>query len=129
MAWPDEAMNERLEVFSSRLPQDLLAAIAKYDSHPTADLIRSLKIRDIPEACFHPSFKHVVASHPTHFCPIVRERKRREVQNQNRHRTGNPFLPIFGDPHSWLLTFDPWRFQTLPELDYLPDWVREEFRA
>jgi hypothetical protein len=125
-------MSERVQVLSNKLPYDMLALIAKYDSHPTADLIRSLDICEFPATSGAPARKLVSVKHPTHFCPITREQKRRELHNKNRHLTGHPWvpwMPIFGDPYSWLLSFDQWRFETVPELDYLPDWAREEFGA
>ena len=122
-------MSERLEVLARKLPAEVLAKIARYDSHPTADLIRTLKFRDIQATSVHPARKAVTATPPTYFCPIVWEIMYRKSRNATRDQTGRLFLPIFGDPHTWLLSFDEWRFNTLSDLEYLPDWAVEEYLA
>jgi hypothetical protein len=27
------------------------------------------------------------------------------------------------------MIFDQWQYETVPELDYLPDWVKEQYRT
>ena len=120
-------MSERAKILGTKLPHDLLTLIEAYDSHPTADLIRSMQFLDIRATSVHPARKVVTAVPPTYFCPIVWETMFRKRRNANRNQTGYPFLPIFGDPHSWVLSFDAWRFNTLSDLEYLPDWAIEEY--
>ena len=120
-------MSERVQVLEGKLPEALLAKIARYDSHVAADLIRSLHFRELPATGVSPPRKLVSATEPTYFCPVARETMFRELNNRTRHQTGHVFLPIFGDTHSWLMSFDTWRFDTVLDLDYLPDWAREQY--
>jgi len=123
-------MSERAKVLSSKLPHAVLTLIDAYDSHLTADLIRSLQFRDIEETPTQTPRKVVTAVHPTYFCPIVWQTMFRKRRNAIRNQSGHifmPILPLFGDAHSWVLSFDAWRFNNLLDLEYLPDWAIEEY--
>jgi len=119
-------MSDRAQALVSKLPAELLAKVASYDSHATADLIRSLAFREFAGTAISPPRKLVSATLPTYFVPGANEIHRRTLHNR---QAGRVWLPIFADTQSWLLKFDTWRFQTVPELDYRPDWVVEQYNA
>ena len=123
-------MSERVQALRSKLPQALLSIIASYDSHATADLIRSLHFREIPATAWTAAHSKLVsAEKPTYFLPHAKEIQRRILQNRNRHKTGGVWLPIFNDCRIWLMSFNTWKFGTHPDVDYLQDWVKEQYRA
>jgi hypothetical protein len=99
-------MNERINALKGSLPRGVLGLISAYDCHPTADLMRTVKMKrwdaepDIPDGMW------LTVEEPAYFLP----------------------------PYDWLdrrtemaFYFRRWCFDTLPEMDYLEDWVAEEF--
>ena len=119
-------MSDRARALRSKLPDELLAKVAAYDSHPTADLIRSLEFRELARSRLAYARKLISCTGQTYFVPSNSEICRRARHNQQR-QPSQVWLPIFYDSQSWLLKFDAWRFQTVPELDYRPDWVVEHY--
>ena len=112
---------ERVQALRSKLPKALLSIIASYDSHATADLIRSLHFRELPATGVSPPRKLISTEKPTYFVQQNREIQRRRLQNVNRHLTSHVWLRIFGGTYSWMLYFETWRFGTNPDIDYLSD--------
>ena len=107
------------------LPQEVLALISKFDSHPTADLIKELTFCAYQRTCVSAATLFVTIKPPAYFVPARVELKRRIAHNRTKASRGGVRLPIAPDP-LWMLCFDPWRFETVPEVD-LPDWVHEQY--
>ncbi len=99
-------MNERVQALSGQLPDGVLGLISKYDCHPTADLMKTVQIKRWEQQSVLPAGMSLRVEEPAYFIP----------------------------PYDWLdgytemsLYFRRWCFDTLPEMDYLQDWVKEEF--
>lgn len=121
-------MSQRLDALRSKLPQDLLSIIQRYDSHPASDLIRAIEFER------HPGHVYAASSLCLNNCevwpPLARELKRRLKHNcTRRSRTQGVWLPIrCYDAKTWTMSFPRWQFETLEDLDYFPLWVKEEYR-
>ncbi len=121
-------MSERLEALSSKLPPGVLSIIRDYDSHHMSDLIREIEFERFP------GHVHAASSLCLKNCrvwpPLARELKRRLKHNCTlMSQTGGVWLPILCyDAKTWRMSFPRWQFETLEDLDYLPLWVREEYR-
>lgn len=120
-------MSERVQALRSKLPEDVLARIARYDSHPAADLIRKLEFRAQPRTSITPDGLRIYIQAPAYFVPLLKEVKRIHRNNRTQYLRGGVWQPLLVDPRAWQLTFDRWRFDTMPELHYLPDWVTEQY--
>ena len=115
----------RLAALKSKLPDEALALVARFDSHPCADMIRQITFQPIVPSEHTSAGLILNMENPYTFLHQVRELRRRLRHNRTRHVHGGIWLPAFFSTHSWVLTFDRWQYETVPELDYLPDWVRE----
>ena len=87
-------MSRRIEVLSSKLPEDVLVKIEAYDSHPTANLIRSLDFLDVGATTMNPPRELITSCPSCFFLPVVYQMMHRKRRSQNRHLTGHLFLPI-----------------------------------
>jgi len=117
----------RLDVLRSKLPDDVLAKILLFDSHPLADLMKHVEIEAVAASHITSAGLVVSLKKPLYFVPVFREFRRRIHHNSTRHLHGGVWLPLFTRYRCWRLVFDKWRYETMPELDYLPDWVEEQF--
>ena len=120
-------MNERLDVLRSKLPDDIIAKILLFDSHPLADLMKHVEFE--AAAASHITSASLVVSlkKPLYFVPVFREFRRRMHHNNTRHLHGGAWLPLLTRYRCWRLIFDKWTYETMQELDYLPDWVKDQF--
>ena len=101
-------MNERIKALRGRLPNGVLNQISMYDSHPTADLMRVVKIKAWDEYWpIAPGMQAIVQepAYFTHQDPWYALTDRRELR----------------------FFFPKWRFATCEHLIYIADWVAEEF--
>ena len=99
-------MNERIKALRGRLPNGVLGIISKYDCHPTADLMKTVKMKSWEQHSVIPAGMSLTVQEPAYFLP----------------------------PYDWLdrrtelsFYFRRWCYDTLPEMGYLQDWVVEEF--
>jgi len=122
-------MSQRLGALRSRLPDEVLARIMQFDSHPTADLIKQIDFCPVPPTKQTSAGMLLKVEDPVYFIPAVKELKRRLFHNRTRHLHGGAWLPVFFYHRTWRLSFDMWRYETMLELDYLPDWVDEEYKS
>ena len=119
-------MSERLAALRSKLPDKVLARIMLFDSHPLADLVKAIEFEPVPVGEIT-SAGLLLRLETAHFVPVFREFKRRLHHNNTRHLHGGPWLPLLTRYRYWRMIFDRWQYETLPELDYLPDWVKQEY--
>ena len=119
-------MSERLAAL--RLPDDVLAKIMLYDSHPVADMIKAIEFEPVPNSSMPSACLVLRLSKPDHFVPVFREFRRRVHHNNTRHLHGGAWLPLLTRYRCWRMVFDRWQYETMPELHYLPDWVAEQYR-
>ena len=119
-------MGERLEALRSKLPSEVLSLIRSYDSHPLSDLIREIEFEPLPGHVYAAS--GLVLKNCLVWRPLANELRRRLRHNRSLVSHGGTWLPIFFDTQTWILSFPRWQFETLEDLDYLPLWVREEYR-
>ena len=101
-------MNDRINALRGKLPDGVLNQIAMYDSHPTADLMRGVKIKAWDEYGPIASGMQVSVQEPAHFThqdPWYALTDRRELR----------------------FFFPKWRFTTCENLIYIADWAAEEF--
>ena len=119
-------MSERLEAL--KLPPEVLSIIRSYDSHPVSDLIREIEFERYPGHVYAAS--SLCLKNCRIWPPLAKELKRRLKHNCTlMSQTGGVWLPILCyDARTWRMSFPRWRFETLLDLDYLPLWVKEEFR-
>ena len=122
-------MVERLDVLRARLPESVISIIQLYDSHLLADLIKEVGFIPCPAYSCYSAGLLLQLEEPTCFTPASRELKRRLQHNRTRHLHGGCWLPVFFFNHAWRLTFDRWKYETVQDLDYLPDWVKEDYIA
>jgi hypothetical protein len=121
-------MSQRIDALKSKLPPELLSLIQSFDSHPTADLIRAIEFER------YPGHVYAASSLGLKNCdvwpPLARELRRRLRHNATlMSRTQGVWMPILCyDARTWMLSFPRWQFETLEDLDYLPLWVKEEYR-
>lgn len=121
-------MSQRLDALKSKLPEGVLSIIRSYDSHPTADLIREIEFERFP------GHAYAAASLSLKNCkiwaPLAREMSRRHMHNGTLYsRRSGVWLPVLVlDARVWTMSFPRWQFETLEDLDYLPAWVKEEYR-
>ena len=121
-------MSQRLDALRSKLPEGVLSIVRSYDSHPTADLIREIEFERFPGHAF------AAASMSLKNCrlwpPLAREMSRRHMCNGTLYsRKNGVWLPVMVlDAKVWTMSFPRWQFETLDDLDYLPAWVREEYK-
>ena len=101
-------MSDRLEALKSKLPPDVLSLIRAYDSHPASDLIREIEFTYHPGS-LAPSVSAMILRNCKVWPPSARRMKR-----------------LFRK--TWIMAFKRSRFETLEDLDYLPDWVKDEYR-
>ena len=120
-------MVERLDILRAWLPEGVLSIIRQYDRHPLADLIKEIEFSPFPAFGYRAPGLVLKIKEPRCFVPAVRELRRRLQHNRTRHLHGGCWLPIFFYNRTWSLTFDRWKYETLQDLDYLPDWVKEEY--
>ena len=121
-------MSDRLEALESKLPSDVLSVIRAYDSHPASDLIREIEFTRYPG--------HVYAASSTRlrnckvWAPLAREFGRRLKHNRTlMSQTHGVWMPVLCyNLKTWIMTFERCIFETLEDLDYLPNWVKEEYR-
>ena len=119
----------RLDILRARLPESVISIIQLYDSHLLADLIKEVEFIPCPAYSCYSAGLLLQLEEPTCFIPAARELKRRLQHNRTRHLHGGCWLPVFFFNHAWRLTFDRWKLETLQDLDYLPDWVKEDYIA
>ena len=122
-------MVERLDILRARLPEGVLSIIRQYDRHPLADLIKEIEFCPFPAFGYRAPGLVLKIQEPRCFVPAVRELRRRLQHNRTRHLHGGCWLPIFFYNRTWSLTFDRWKYETVQDLDYLPDWVKEDYIA
>ena len=120
-------MSERLAALRSKLPDEVLARIMLYDSHPVADLMKALEFEPVLPSEITSAGLLLRLKEPAHFVPMICEFKRRVCHNRTRHLHGGVWLPLLGCYRCWRMIFDQWEYETVSELDYLPEWVKEEF--
>jgi hypothetical protein len=120
-------MSERLRAL--RLPNSVLATIQLFDSHPVADLVKAIKFEPVPAGNITSAGLVLTLQKPYHFVPMFRELQRRLQHNRTRHLHGCMWLPMFARHRCWHMIFDTWKYETVPELDYLPDWVKEQYNT
>ena len=118
----------RLDVLRSKLPDDVLARILLFDSHPLADLVKQLEFEPVSPSPLTSAGLVVSLKKPLYFVPVFREFRRRIQHNSTRHLHGGVWLPLFTRYRCWRLIFDRWMYETVPEIDYLSDWVKEQFQ-
>ena len=121
-------MSGRLEALESKLPPELLSLIRAYDSHPASDLIRQIEFKRYSShvenlLCLRLEKGQV-------WIPIALEMKRRLAHNSRlTSRNHGVWMPIvWRDARTWHLSLEGWRFENLEHLDYLQDWVKDEYR-
>jgi hypothetical protein len=101
-------MNERIKALRGRLPDCVLNQIGLFVSHPTADLMRGVKIKAWGEYWPIAPGMQVSVQEPAYFThqdPWYALTDRRELR----------------------FFFPKWRFATCENLIYIPDWAEEEF--
>ena len=101
-------MNERIKALRSRLPDGALNQISMYDSHPTADLMRGVKIKAWDEYWPIAPGMQAIVQEPAYFT----------------HQ--DPWYALT-DCRELRFFFPKWRFATCEHLIYIADWVAEEF--
>jgi len=101
-------MNERIEALRGRLPCDVLSTVYMYDCHPTADLMKKVKIDTWGEFGPIAAGMSVSVQPPTYF-------SHSDSWYADTYRTELRFF------------FQKWRFQTVEHLIYIPDWAVEEY--
>ena len=120
-------MNERLDVLRSKLPYDIIAKILLFDSHPLADLMKYVEFEAVAASHITSASLIISLKKPLYFVPVFKEFIRRMHHNNTRHLHGGAWLPLLTRYRCWRLIFDKWRYETMQELDYLQDWVKEQF--
>ena len=101
-------MNERINALRGKLPDGVLNQIAMYDCHPTADLMKSVKIETWGRLDSIPPSMQLTVQEPAYFTlsePWFLETSRRELR----------------------FFFPKWRFETCFDLIYVADWAVEEY--
>ena len=101
-------MNERIKALVGRLPDGVLNQIVMFDSHPTADLMKEVKIKAWDEYGPIAGGMQVSVPAPTYFT----------------HQ--DPWYAL-SDRIELKFFFPKWRFATCENLIYIPDWAAEEF--
>ena len=121
-------MSDRLEALKSKLPPDVLSLIRAYDSHPASDLIREIEFTRYPGHVYAASSMRL--SNCKVWAPLARKMTRRLKHNRTLvSQTRGVWMPVLCyELKTWIMSFERWRFETLEDLDYLPDWVKEEYR-
>ena len=121
-------MSQRLEALKSKLPPGVLSIIRSYDSHPLSDLIREIEFESFPGHVYSSSSLRLTSCEI--WAPLAREMRRRLRHNCTlMSRTQGVWMPILCyDEKTWILSFPRWQFETLEDLDYLPLWVKEEYK-
>jgi hypothetical protein len=102
-------MNERIQALRGRLPNGVLGIISMYDCHPTADLMKTVKIKSWHKESVIPAGMKLTVQKPAYWLP--------------------PFCWLLQEPfpeNRWFY-FRSWCYDTLPDMDYLPDWAVEQF--
>ena len=119
-------MSERLEAL--RLPPEVLSIIRSYDSHPVSDLIREIEFERYPGHVYAAS--SMCLKNCRIWPTLAREMKRRLRHNSTlMSETRGVWMPVLCyDAQRWILSFPRWQFETLEDLDYLPLWVKEEYK-
>ena len=100
-------MSERLEALKSKLPPDVFSLIRAYDSHPASDLIREI------EFTTYPGHAYAASSTRLRNCKVWPPSARYMSRLYRK---------------TWFMSFERWLFETLEDLDYLPDWVKDEYK-
>jgi hypothetical protein len=121
-------MSDRLDALSSKLPEGVLSIIRSYDSHPLSDLIRKIEFVASPGHVYAAS--SLLLNNCEVWPPLARELRRRLKHNSTlMSRTQGVWQPIFCyDAKRWTMSFPRWKYETLEDLDYLPLWVKEEYK-
>jgi hypothetical protein len=121
-------MSNRLEALESKLPPEVLAIIRIYDSHQVADLVRQIEFKRYSSHV--DNLLGLRLKNGQVWIPIAREMKRRLAHNSRlTSRNHGVWMPIlWRDAMTWNMSFDRWRFETLEQFGYLPDWVADEYR-
>ena len=114
-------------MFKNKLPDEVLAKIMLFDSHPVADLVKAIEFEPVPIGEVTSGGLVLRLKEPVHFVPVFREFKRRVHHNNTRHLHGGPWMPLLTRYRCWRMIFDRWIYETMPDLDYLPDWVKEQY--
>jgi hypothetical protein len=118
-------MSDRLEALESKLPLELLTLIRAYDSHPASDLIREIEFTRYSGHI--DNLLGLRLKNGQVWTPIAQEMNRRLTHNSRR--SPRFWMPIlWHDAMTWYMSFERWRFETLEDLDYLPDWIKDEYR-
>ena len=120
-------MSDRLSALSSKLPPELLSKIQLYDSNPVADLIRAIEFKFLEGTVL--SAAGLQLKHCQVWLPLVYELRRRLRHNRTRAIHKGCWLPILFDVNTWIMSFDRYHFETLEHCDYLPKWVKDEYRG
>ena len=121
-------MREKLDARRSKLPAGVLSIIRDYDSHPVSDLIRELEFERYPGHTYAASSLRLKNCRV--WAPLARELKKRLKHNCTlMSQTRGVWMPMFCyNARTWTMSFARWRYETLEDLDYLPHWVKEEYR-
>ena len=62
-------MNERIKALRGRLPNGVLGIISKYDCHPTADLMKTVKMKSWEQQSVIPAGMSLTVQEPAYFLP------------------------------------------------------------
>jgi hypothetical protein len=121
-------MSQRLDALKSKLPHGVLSIIREYDSHPVADIVRQVKFEHLPGHTYAASGLRLKNCNVWE--PIARELKRRIKHNRSLWSlTQGVWMPVYCyDVQTWILSFPRWKFETLEDLEYLPQWVKSEYK-
>ena len=101
-------MNERIKALVGRLTDGVLNQIGMFGSHPTADLMKEVKIKAWDEYWPIASGMQAIVQEPAYFT----------------HQ--DPWYAL-SDRRELRFFFPKWRFATCEHLIYIADWVAEEF--
>ena len=121
-------MSERLDALRSKLPEGVLSIIRSYDSHPTADLIREIEFERFPGHAY--AAASMSLTNCRIWAPLARDMSLRHSSNGTLYSCKNGVwrpVHVLND-RVWTMSFPRWQFETLEDLDYLPSWVKEEYR-
>jgi hypothetical protein len=121
-------MSQRIDALTSKLPPEVLSIVRSFDSHPTADLIRAIEFERYPGHVYAAS--SLCLKNCDVWPSLARELRRRLRHNATlMSRTQGVWMPILCyNARTWTMSFPRWQFETLEDLDYLPLWVKEEYR-
>jgi len=97
-------MNERIQALRGCLPNGVLGLISMYDCHPTADLMKAVRMLKWDKVSLIPAGMQLYVDEPHYFID-----------------------PTYGRLQSKGLYFPIWSYATHPDMIYLADWAVEEY--